>query len=70
MNKELNIIQSEFERHLDTDNRKSHFVDKEACDQTHEFHKFSCGNKRTLKGKLSKNEQNIKLLIFDFCFKR
>ena len=60
MDKELNIIQSEFEQDLDNDIEKSYYIDKETCDQTHEFHKFSCGNKRTLKGKLSKNEQIIK----------
>ena len=57
MDKELNIVQAEFERCLDNndDDVISQLVDRETCDQTHEYHKFSCGNRRTLKGRFHTN---------------
>ena len=66
MEKELDAIQSEFEGKFDLDVWKSRRVDKETCDQSHDFAKFRTGNKTTLKEQPEANGIDVRARLLEF----
>lgn len=64
--KELNAVHSEYEQYLDSDSRRTHYVDKETCDQAHDYHKFNIGNKKTLKEIPEANKINVRQELLNF----
>lgn len=64
--KELNAVHSEYEQYLDSDSRRTHYVDKETCDQTHDYHKFNIGNKKTLKEIPEANNIDVRQELLNF----
>lgn len=66
LEKELNAIQLEFERNLEADAYKSIHVNRETCDQSHDFAKFSTGNKKTLKEEPEANGINVREKLVEF----
>jgi insulysin len=64
--KELNSVHSEYEQYLDSDRRRSYFVDKETCDPNHDYHKFTIGNRQTLKEQPEKDNINVRQELLNF----
>ena len=66
MEKELNAIQSEFDLKFDSDEWINYRVNMETCDQTHQFAKFSTGNKKTLKENPEANGIDVRASVLQF----
>lgn len=66
MEKELEAIQSEFDLKFDRDAFKSYRVDRETCDQSHDFAKFVVGNKKTLKEDPEANGIDVRARLLQF----
>lgn len=66
MEKELEAIQSEFDLSFDSDDFKSFRVNRETCDQSHEFAKFGTGNKKTLKEEPEANGIDVRARLLEF----
>lgn len=69
MEKELNIIQSEFDLSFDSDINKKIHVSRETCDKSHDYAKFNVGNKKTLKEDPEANGIDVRERLLEFYSK-
>ena len=66
MKKEVNAVQSEFDLNFDSDTQRICLVNQETCDQSHDFVKFSIGNRKTLKEDPEKQGIDVRKRLLEF----
>ncbi len=64
--KEVNSVNSEFERNIQLDSKRKEMVLREIADPDSLFHRFSTGNKHTLSEYAQKNNIDLREKVYDF----
>jgi len=64
--KEVNSVNSEFERNIQLDSKRKEMVLREIADPQSLFHRFSTGNRQTLMEYAKKNNIDLKEKVFEF----
>jgi len=67
--KEVNSVNSEFERNIQLDSKRKEMVLRHVANPESLFHRFSTGNKHTLLEYAKKNDINLREKVFDFYTK-
>lgn len=69
VDKEVNSVNSEFERNIQLDAKRKEMILRNIADPDSLFHRFSTGNKNTLSEYANKNKIDLREKVFDFYTK-